>query len=572
MSAKTAAPTYLYRLWLLGFLLGCLLLAVLARTLYLHVWHDDFLLAQGQARAIRTLPVAAHRGLITDRNGEALAVSTPVQSVWVNPQEIPMQPDLLTDLASLLGVSPRSVLARLQSYADKEFVYLQRHLSPSEARQISDRKIPGVHLQTEYRRYYPAGEVAAHVVGFTNIDDAGQEGIELAFEQQLEGIAGRKRVLKDRKGRHIRDLALLQPPQPGQDLALSLDKRLQYLAYRELKAAVQLHRARAGSLVMVDVQTGEILAMVNQPAYNPNNRAERNGERFRNRALTDVFEPGSTMKPFTVAAALESGQFQPHTAIDTSPGWLRLNGYTIRDLRNYGRIDIATIVQKSSNVGTSKLALALEPEQLWDMYSRMGLGVPTSTGFPGERGGYLQHRIQWKPIELATFSYGYGMSVTLGQLAQAYATLGAYGEMHPLTLLKTDEPIAEPQLSPNVARQVLQMLEQAVIEGGTGTRAQVDGYRVGGKSGTVRKAAAGGYADNEYIALFAGVGPISQPRFALAIAIHEPKGEDYYGGLVAAPVFSEVMASAFRLYHVQPDAAPAPQTLNIAGQLEGQES
>jgi len=415
--------------------------------------------------------------------------------------------------------------------------------------------ITGVASQREYRRYYPTGEVFAHVVGFTNIDDAGQEGIELLHHEWLKGTPGSKRVIKDRHGRSVKNIESISEARPGQDLRLSLDRRLQYLAYRELKAAVQDSKARAGSAVVLDVSSGEVLAMVNQPSYNPNNRNDLNKDRVRNRVATDVFEPGSTIKPFTVAAALESGKFHPDTVIDTGSGFLRINNrFMVRDIHNYGRIDVSRVIQKSSNVGAATMGLAITPQHLWDMFSRLGLGSMTASAFPGEAAGSLTDFTRWRETERATLSYGYGLSVTVLQLAQAYAALAADGLMPATTMLPANVGLLDSQqvMRPQITQQVRRMLELATAKEGTGSRASVPGYRIAGKTGTARKATAGGYSENRYLALFAGFAPASKPRLVMVVVVDEPQGE-YYGGQVAAPVFGKVMSGALRFLDIAPD-------------------
>ncbi len=543
--------------------LGVLALAaggLAARAVDLQVLDKDFLQGQGDARFLRVVEEPAHRGMITDRFGEPLAISTPVDSVWANPQVLILERDSWTRLARALGIKRAELERLLVARQHKEFVYLKRRVNPDMARRVTALEIPGVALAPEYRRFYPAGEVTAHVVGFTDVDDAGQEGMELALDQRLRGVPGAKRVIKDRLGRIVESVERVREPQPGEDIALSIDRRLQYLAYRELKAAVRRNRADAGSAVILDVHTGEVLAMVNQPAYNPNNRGRLKRSHLRNRAVTDVFEPGSTIKPFTVAAALESGRFNAHTPVDTRPGTLRVGRKTIRDFRNYGLIDVSTVIQKSSNVGASKLALALAPEQLWQAYASVGLGESTGSGFPGESGGLLTDFGGWRDIQRATVSYGYGMSVTTLQLARAYAALASDGRPLPVSFTRRSaEQAAElaslyqPVLSESSLRAVRRMMERVVVQGGTGTRAVVPGYRIAGKTGTVKKSGAGGYVEDSYIAVFAGIAPASDPRLVMVVMIDEPRGEQYYGGAVAAPVFGKVMAGALRLLDIPPD-------------------
>ncbi|WP_127477881.1 peptidoglycan D,D-transpeptidase FtsI family protein [Sulfurivermis fontis] len=549
-------PHYDGRLRFLLALLGLATVVLMWRVVDLHVFNREFLQHQGDARALRVVEVAAHRGMITDRHGEPLAISTPVESVWANPKELAAARDQWKVLARVLELPPRALEQLLAKRQEREFVYLRRHITPELAQQVMALEIPGVALQREYRRYYPAGEVFAHVVGFTNIDDVGQEGMELLYNDWLKGTPGSKRVIKDRLGRIVENVESISEPRPGQDLRLALDRRIQYLAYRELKAVVQRSQARAGSAVVLDVTSGEVLAMVNQPAYNPNNRSGLSSERLRNRTATDVFEPGSTIKPFTVAAALESGKFRPDTVIDTGSGFLRVSSrLTVRDVHNYGRIDVSRVIQKSSNVGAATMALAIKPQQLWNMFSRLGFGTITASAFPGEATGLLTDYTRWRETERATLSYGYGLSVTALQLAQAYAALAADGRMHSVTLLPVAGEVPESQrvMRPQIAQQVRAMLELAVEKDGTGSRAAVPGYRVGGKTGTVHKVTTGGYSEDRYLALFAGFAPASAPRLAMVVVIDEPQGEEYYGGQVAAPVFSRVMGGALRLLDIAPD-------------------
>lgn len=526
---------------------------LVGRAVELQVLDKQFLLEQGQARHLRVVEIPAHRGAIFDRNGEPLAISSPVDSVWVNPKLFLAAGASSRELARLLELEPVSLARRISERADREFLWVRRHVSPELAEKVMALGLPGVSLQREYRRFYPAGEVAAHVVGFTNVDDVGQEGLELAFDEHLRGEPGAKRVIKDRLGHIIEDVESLREPKPGRPLTLTLDRRLQYLAYRELKAAVAEQGARAASLVLLDVGTGEILAMVNQPAYNPNNRSEINGSVLRNRAITDAFEPGSTVKPFAVAAGLASGAFQPASVVDTSPGYLRIGAFTIRDYRNLGRIDLSTLIQKSSTVGAAKLALAMPPEELWGLYARLGFGGVTGVGFPGEASGALPSRPPRGEAERATLAYGYGLATTPLQLAQAYAVLGADGVRRPVSLIRRDEvPAGERVLPARVAREVRKMMESVVATGGTATQARVAGYHVAGKTGTSRKAEAGGYARDRYVSYFAGIAPASRPRLAMVVMMDEP-GAKYYGGAVAAPVFSRVMAGALRLLNIPPD-------------------
>jgi cell division protein FtsI (penicillin-binding protein 3) len=556
--------TFAARRWVLivAFVTGGALL--LARAIDLQVINDDFLRDHGDARALRVISVPAHRGIISDRNGEPLAISTPVDSVWVRPRDV-LAVDRLGELASVLGTEPAGLREMLQVRLGREFVYLKRHLTPDEARSVEELGMPGVHLQREYRRYYPAGEVAAHLIGFTNVDDQGQEGVELAFDAWLRGTPGEKRVLKDRLGRIVRNVESILPPDPGRPLYLSIDRRVQYLAYRELKLAVEHHRARSGSLVMIDPRTGEVIALAVQPSYNPNNRSGLKSTHYRNRAATDVFEPGSTIKPFTIAAALQSGRFQPGTIVETRPGFFRVSDHTIRDIRNFGTLDVAGVIRKSSNVGASKIALALGPAPLWEMYSAVGLGRDTGSGFPGEASGVLHPYRSWSELELATIAFGYGISVTALQLAQAYAAIAADGMQRPISLQKLEAPPQGTQVMPaDIAREVRSMMEAVAEVDGTARQAAVRGYRVAGKTGTAHKVAAGGYAEDQYMSLFAGMVPARDPRFVLVVIIDEPRGDQYYGGQVAAPVFAEVMRGALRVFSVAPDDLPALEASMVA--------
>lgn len=533
---------------------GAAFVGLLWRAVDLQVFNQDFLQNQGDARHLRVVTLAAHRGMVMDRHGEPLAVSTPVDSVWANPQELATAREYWPALAKILQLDLDQMRRQLEARAGREFVYLRRHVDPSVAAQVRALKAPGVALQREYRRYYPDGEVAAQVLGFTDIDDVGQEGLELAYDDWLRGEPGAKRVVKD--GRHavIETVESLRPARPGRDLTLSIDRRIQYLAYRELKAAVQQHKARSGSAVVLDAQTGEILAMVNQPSYNPNNRTRLEASTVRNRAVTDLFEPGSTLKPFPVAVGLESGQYRPDTLIETSPGYYRVGINTVRDVHNYGLLDVTGVIRKSSNIGSSKIALSLDKEAFWSLLNRVGFGSVTASGFPGEASGLLVNYRRWRPIEQATLSFGYGLSVTPLQLTQAYAAL-VTGELRPVTFLKQSKaPRAERVLSTRTVEQVRLMLEEAVGPQGTAPNARVAGYRVGGKTGTVRKSIAGGYAEDRYLSVFSGIAPASRPRLAIVVMINEPSNGEYYGGKVAAPVFAKVMAGALRFLNVPPDA------------------
>jgi len=538
--------------------------ALTARAVHLQVLNKEFLNQEADTRHLRTEKISAHRGAITDRNGEPLAISTPVDSVWANPKELAPAVDSVPQLARALGVEPQLLIRRITRSMDKEFLYLKRHLNPEQAQKVMALKLPGVNIQREYRRYYPAGEVTGHLVGFTDIDDEGQEGLELAYNHWLAGESGAKRVLKDRLGRSVENIESIRPARHGKNLRTSIDLRIQYLAYRTLKAAIQSFNADSGSIVMLDVNTGEVLAMVNQPTYNPNDRSQYSAERYRNRAVTDIFEPGSSIKPLVVAAALESGEFRPSSIIDTAPGYVTVGAKTIEDSHNLGRISLTTILARSSNVGVTKLAMALQPDQLWQTMTRFGLGALTSSSFPGESAGLLTHYNHWQPISQATLAYGYGVSVTPLQLAHAYATIGSDGRMLPVSLIALDQPgKAEQVIAPETATAVRRMLEEVVRPGGTGTKAAIAGYRIAGKTGTAWKFAAGGYSKDKYISIFAGLAPASKPELAAVVVIDEPSGELYYGSDVAAPVFADVMSEALRLLAVPPDAMPARDAGNI---------
>ena len=532
--------------------------ALTARAVHLQVLNKEFLNQQADTRHLRRERISAHRGTITDRNGEPLAISTPVDSVWANPQELAPAVDDVPQLARTLGLDPQLLMRRITRSMDKEFLYLKRHLSPEQAQQVLALKLPGVNVQREYRRYYPAGEVTGHLVGFTDIDDEGQEGLELAFNHWLAGESGAKRVLKDRLGRSVENVESIRPARHGKNLRTSIDLRIQYLAYRTLKAAIQSYDAESGSIVVLDVKTGEVLAIVNQPTYNPNDRSQFSAERYRNRAVTDIFEPGSSIKPLVVAAALESGEFRPSSIIDTAPGYVTVGAKTIEDRRNLGRVSLTTILARSSNVGVTKLAMSLQPDQLWQTMAEFGLGSLTSSACPGESAGLLTHFSNWKPISQATLAYGYGVSVTALQLAQAYAALGNGGRLYPMSLVALEAPIdGEQVIAPDTAAAVRRMLEEVVRPGGTGTKAAVPGYRVAGKTGTALKFAAGGYSEDKHISIFAGLAPASDPQLAAVVVIDEPSGELYYGSDVAAPVFADVMTESLRLLAVPPDALPA---------------
>ncbi|PHR51602.1 penicillin-binding protein 2 [Cycloclasticus sp.] len=538
------------------FILACFMLmmcVLIYRAIDLQVLNNSYLQKRGEAVHLRDIKLPAYRGKITDVGGHALAISAPVSSVWVNPQELELGTKK-KEFAKLLGLKVSALDKKLKKVASRRFVYLRRHMDPQVTAMIDQLQLPGVYLQKEYRRYYPDGEVAAHLVGFTNIDDEGQEGLELAWDESLKGSAGAERVLRDGKRRMVKHVDNIRAPIPGQDIRLTIDRRLQYLAYRELKAAVAQQKATSGSLVLLNAETGQLLAVANQPAFNPNDRSKIKASHVRNRAFVDLFEPGSTMKPFTVAAGMESGVFDASTVIDTNPGYMRVGRSQVRDHRNYGEIDLATLLLKSSNVASAKIALGIPGEKLWGMLNSLGFGQSAGLGFPGEARGKLVGYEQWRPIETATLSFGYGLSTSALQLARAYSVIANEGVLEPVSLV-VDEAAAESVrvMSPTVANSVRNMMRGVVTKAGTAPRAKVYGYSVAGKTGTVKKAIAGGYAEDKYLGVFAGMAPASDPKLVMVVVIDEPKAGDYYGGLVAAPVFSRVMSGALRLMNIAPD-------------------
>ncbi|QKE64404.1 penicillin-binding protein 2 [Aquipseudomonas campi] len=554
---------YPWRFRLVLALLALMVGAIAWRIIDLHVIDHDFLQAHGDARSVRHIPIPAHRGLITDRNGEPLAVSTPVTTLWANGKELAKAPARWADLAAALGQEPKAFAQRLQQASSREFMYLVRGLTPEQGQAILDLKVPGVYGLEEFRRFYPAGEVTAHVIGFTDVDDRGREGMELAFDEWLAGVPGKRQVLKDRRGRLIKDVQVAQNAKAGKALALSIDLRLQYLAHRELRNALVENGAKAGSLVIIDVKTGEVLAMANQPTYNPNNRRSLDPAAMRNRAMIDVFEPGSTVKPLSMSAALQSGRWKPENIVEVWPGSLQIGRYTIKDVsKTQGReLDLTGILINSSNVGMSKIAFDIGGESIYTMMQQLGLGQDTGLGFPGERVGELPNHRKWPKAETATLSYGYGLSVTAVQLVHAYAVLANNGVSVPLTMTRADRiPDGVQVMSADVAKTMQGMLQQ-VIEAPRGVfRAQVPGYHVSGKSGTARKASVGtkGYTANAYRSMFAGFAPSSNPRIAMVVVIDEPSKAGYFGGLVSAPVFSRVMAGSLRLMNITPDNLPPP--------------
>ncbi len=545
-------PAWRRRVLLISVLLG--FAALLVRGVYLQSLHKEFLQQKGDARYSRTMVLQAHRGKITDRNGELLAISSPVESVWVSPADLTLNEANKKTLAGLLQMKTAEIDKKTAN-PEREFVYLKRRISPALAGKVMSLEIPGVFLQREYKRFYPAGDVAAHIVGFTGIDDKGQEGLELARNDYLSGKAGSRRVIKDRQGRIVEDLEAVKVPQDGQDLVLSIDRRIQYLAFRELAKAVDQYKAKAGAAVVLDAKTGEVLAMTNIPTYNPNNPVNIQGK-TRNRCITDIYEPGSTMKPMAVSAAMQFGGYTPTTKVDTGGGTLTLGPATIHDAHPHGVISVAQVIQFSSNVGASKMALSLKREELWSTFNQLGFGASTQIGFPGEVSGRLRPYKIWRPIEQATMSYGHGISVTLLQMARAYTVFANEGELKPLSLVKLNEPpVGHQVFSTQVANDMKDMLELVVQPGGTAIKAQVPGYRVAGKTGTAHKLGPGGYEEDKYVGSFVGMAPASNPRLIMAVMIDEPTTGEYYGGTIAAPVFSAVMGDALRMLAVPQDAA-----------------
>ena len=543
------------RLMTLAIFFSILLVILIWRMLDLTVLHRQFLQGQGNARSLRVIDIPAYRGMITDRNGTPLAISTPVESVWVNPKEFSPDEDQFMQLAKYLNLKPKELSRRVVNAQNREFLYLQRQLTPMLVKKIKSLKIPGVNFQKEFKRYYPDSDSMSQLLGFTNVDDEGIEGIELAYQEWLMGVIGKKRVIKDRTGRVIEELGVLKEPRPGHELALSVDRRLQYLAYSELSKTVEEFAAKSGSVVVVDTENGEILAMANVPSYNPNSRGHYDRESYRNRALTDTFEPGSVMKVFSIASALETGLFNPETIIDTNPSWMSVHGRTVRDIHNYGVLDVSGVLGKSSNVGVTKMVLASPPEQLIGLLQRSGFGQRTESAYPGESEGSIVKLKDANPFVLATLGFGYNLSVTALQLAKATLVFVNEGRSMPVTLLHNDTPAPGIQvMKPKTATQMLTMMEAVLGEKGTGKYARVPGYRVAGKTGTARVAGKGGYKEKKYTSSFIGIAPVSKPRFVVVVIIHEPSRKGYYAGAVAAPLFSKVMAGALRLFNVPTDA------------------
>ena len=562
-SPLLASKTPVWRSKFIVAMIGLGFVGLGARAAYVQVFGNDFFQRQGEVRFARTLELPANRGKILDRNGLILASSVPAASIWAIPEDVEHEkPEVkakLRQLAKLMEMPFADLMAKL-SDEDKTFVWVKRQLDWDVGQKIAALDIKGIYQRKEYKRQYPEGEAAAHIVGFTNVEDKGQEGMELAFNSQLAGKPGSRRVIKDRLGRVVEGVGETIPPIDGKDMQLSIDSKVQFFAYQKLRDQVALHKAKAGSVVVMDAHTGELLALANYPSYVPDKRQNLTGEQLRNRALTDVFEPGSTMKPFTSGLALESGRVKPETVIDTSPGRINITGSTISDTHNYGALTVEGVIQKSSNVGTTKLAMQMPAKEMWETFSAAGFGQKPQIGFPGAISGRLRPYKTWRPVEQATMSYGYGLSASLFQMARSYTVFANGGRVIPATLLKTDEPaVGVPVFSERTADQVRKMLQMAAGPGGTGQKAQTVGYSVGGKSGTARKQVGKSYAAGKYRAWFTGLAPVDKPRIIVAVMVDEPSAGQVYGGLVAAPVFSEVVQQTLRMMNVQPDMAVKPQ-------------
>ncbi|MGZ4958279.1 MAG: peptidoglycan D,D-transpeptidase FtsI family protein [Methylomonas sp.] len=553
-AASHAAGDFVLRRKLLLSTMLLAMVVLVGRAVYLQILDKDFLQDKGDLQHVGVVSVSAYRGQIQDRNGEPLAISTPVQSIWVNPRQIKeSEQEKIGQMGKILSIPEKELKALLKKEAGKRFVYLKRQINPAIAEKVKALDITGVYCEREFKRYYPAGAVSGHLLGFTNIDDIGQEGMEHGYEQILRGKVGKKRVIKDGKGQIIKDVENIEEAEAGRDLVLTIDERIQYLAYRELQNAVMQYKAHSASLVVLDAKNGDVLATVSQPAFNPNNRKELSSSRYRNRAMVDSFEPGSTVKPFVVAAALDGGYVDPNVLIETH-GVYHLGRNVVKDVHNYGTLDLTHVLQKSSNIAVTQLAMTMPPEYFWGIYSKLGFGTSAGVGFPGEASGSLLDYQGWHEFDQAILSFGYGVSTSILQLARAYTALADDGVIHSVTLLKRDEdPDAQRIFKPETARKVREMLETVISKEGTAYQARVEGYRVAGKTGTVKKATAGGYAADKYLSVFVGMAPASNPRFIIAIVVDEPTTGQYYGGLVAAPAFSKVMAGALRVYGVEPD-------------------
>jgi cell division protein FtsI (penicillin-binding protein 3) len=551
---RGAGPSARRRMVVVVGLLGLVSVGLVARAFDLQVVRKQFYQRQGDARFLREMPIPVSRGTIFDRNGEPLAVSTPMMSIWANPAEVLDSDERIPALAQALGVDADGLKAQLAQRSDREFVYLRRQMAPAAAQAVLDLGIPGINGQREFKRYYPSGEVTAHVLGFTNIDDRGQEGLELAYDDWLAGKPGAKRVIRDRMGHVVEDIEQVRAPKPGQNLTLSIDRRIQFLAYSELKNALEKSQADSGSIVVLDVKTGEVLAMANLPTYNPNALGGSKPGQRRNRAMTDVLEPGSTVKPILMAAALSSGKYTPTSPIiDTTGGHWYFQGHDIHDTHNYGLLTPTGVITKSSNVGAARIAMTLDTTLMYDTYRAFGFGNSTESGFPGEAAGSLRIGRSWRPLEKAILGYGYGLNVTVLQLANAYATIADGGVMHSPSFIKGGDTTARQIISPEVAGQLLRMMETVTGPGSTGTLARIANYSVAGKTGTAHKASVGGYAKSNYTSAFAGIVPASDPRLAAVVVVDNPQKGSYYGGTVSGPVFSRVMEGALRLLDVPPD-------------------
>lgn len=538
-----------------------LFMALIARASYLQVFNQDFLLQEGSQRQLRTIDTPAYRGTILDRFGTPVAISSPVDSVWADPQQALRDLRGLKKASEILNISYSSVVEKLKQRASKEFVYLKRRVEP-ELAEHAVSGTQGIYLQREYSRFYPAGEVASHVLGFTDIDDIGREGLEYSYQDWLKATPGQRQILRDRIGQVVENISQVSAARPGRDLYTSLDMRLQYITYRSLAKTIKFHAAKSGSAVLLDAKTGEVLAMANLPSYNPNNRVGQKASNRRNRAITDVFEPGSTIKPFTLAAALERRLFNEKSKINTAPGYIKVTGYPIKDFSNYGVLDLAGILRKSSNVGATKIALSMQASDLWQSFSDYGFGEPTGIGFPAASSGYLSYHADWQKLDHATIAFGYGLSVSTLQLARAYSLFANEGLLKPVSLLKLDDaPPHTRVMKKSTAARILHWMEQVVGPGGTARQAAITGYRVAGKTGTVKKSTAGGYLDDSYVSVFAGIVPVSNPRLVMAVMVDEPQKNGYYGGQVAAPVFQEVLSHALRLMNISPDDLPAIQQM-----------
>ena len=538
------------------------------RMLELTLFDRAFLSGQGKARSIRVINTPAFRGMIVDRNNSPLAVSTPVDSVWANPKDIELSQENLTQLSQLLKLPAAEIEKQINSHKSKQFIYLKRGVTPDIADQVKALLIPGVYLQREYRRYYPEGEVASQLIGITNIDDQGQEGLELAYNSWLDGTPGRERVIQDLHGQVVASLGEMQKQKPGHDLKLSIDRRIQFIAYQAIKEAAQKFQAKSASVVVMDVKTGEVLAMANTPSFNPNDKNQAFNSGFKNRAVTDVFEPGSTIKAFSITSALDSGKYTPETEVNTNPGYFKVGRNWVRDELNYGDLDVTGVLQKSSNVGVAKMTISLPGDQLWSVLNRVGFAQRTDSGFPGEASGTLIHQTNWKPFTLSTLAFGYGISVTTLQLAHAYSAIANHGKLVPVTLLKRNKPVkGEQVLNKSTTNEMLAMLESVVAPGGTGQRARVPGYRVAGKTGTARLAGPNGYYQHRYVGSFVGIAPVSNPRIVVAVVIMDPQGKEYYGGLIAAPAFAKVMSSAMRILNIAPDQIVKPKAVKNDGNV-----